>query len=215
MHTQLKNDQTLLFIGDSITDAGRRDRAAPLGDGYVKLFADLLTIREPGKRIRIINRGIGGHKVEDLRSRWADHVLSNRPDWLVVKIGVNDLNHYLCNPKASPDTNSKAFGEIFDQVITITRRELPDVEILIVSPFVASTDGNAESYRARLLAAIPDYILAAQTVAKRHGTRFLDLQAAVSKLLQDLPPDSFSDDAIHPTPAGALFIAEQVYAALG
>lgn len=31
---------TIVFIGDSITDAGRRnDPAHPLGDGYVKLVA--------------------------------------------------------------------------------------------------------------------------------------------------------------------------------
>ena len=32
----------LLFIGDSITDAGRRHAGSPLGNGYVQLVADKL-----------------------------------------------------------------------------------------------------------------------------------------------------------------------------
>jgi len=79
MSTPLKSGQVLLFIGDSITECGRRDRTDPLGLGYVRIFADILSLREPTKRIQIVNRGIGGNKIEDLRSRWADHVLAHRP----------------------------------------------------------------------------------------------------------------------------------------
>ena len=82
MPTPLKDGQTFLFIGDSITDCGRRGPNAPLGDGYVKFFHDLLLIREPDKSVRIINTGIGGNTVEDLRSRWVDDALSYNPDWL-------------------------------------------------------------------------------------------------------------------------------------
>ncbi len=39
---QVQDGQTLLFIGDSITDCGRRGLEAPLGDGYVNLFSDML-----------------------------------------------------------------------------------------------------------------------------------------------------------------------------
>ena len=82
MTTQIRNGQKIVFIGDSITDCGRRDAQRPLGAGYVKLFADLMIIREPAKRITIINKGIGGDNVLGLRNRWTDDVLRNRPDWL-------------------------------------------------------------------------------------------------------------------------------------
>jgi hypothetical protein len=38
----VQDGQTVVFIGDSITDCGRRDVAAPLGNGYVKFIADLI-----------------------------------------------------------------------------------------------------------------------------------------------------------------------------
>ena len=60
MATKIKNGQTILFIGDSITDCGRRKDHKTLGVGYVKLFADLLSVREPEKDIRIVNKGIDG-----------------------------------------------------------------------------------------------------------------------------------------------------------
>jgi len=43
----LQDGQTVVFIGDSITDCGRRDVAAPLGNGYVRFIAELITIRYP------------------------------------------------------------------------------------------------------------------------------------------------------------------------
>jgi len=46
MPTPLLDGQTFLFIGDSITDCGRRGVNKPLGDGYVKFFHDLLLIRD-------------------------------------------------------------------------------------------------------------------------------------------------------------------------
>ncbi len=92
MTTQIKNGQKIVFIGDSITDCGRRAAQRPLGAGYVKMFADLMIIRESAKRVAIINKGIGGDNVLGLRNRWTDDVLRNRPDWLSIKIGINDLH---------------------------------------------------------------------------------------------------------------------------
>lgn len=214
MPTALHPHQTLLFIGDSITDCGRNQSDVPLGVGYVRMVSDLLTIREPAKRIRIINRGIGGHTVDDLRSRWSDHVLDHRPDWLVVKIGINDLNRWLCAAETSPKQSPEQFAAIYDQIVALTRATLPETKILLVSPFFASRDTTPDSYRARVLDTIPGYVEAARSTALRQDCRFLDLHAAVGELLKELPPDVFAEDAIHPGPAGALFIAEQIYTAL-
>ncbi len=212
--TALKPRQTLLFIGDSITDCGRNQTDVPLGTGFVRMFSDLLTIREPAKRIRILNRGIGGHTVDDLRSRWSDHVLAHRPDWLVVKIGINDINRWLCAPETNSKQSLEQFTAIHGQIIALTRAALPETNILLVSPFYASRDTTPDSYRARVLATIPGYIEAVRATARNHGCRFLDLHAAVTNLLHDLPPDVFAEDAVHPGPSGALFIAEQIYGAL-
>ncbi len=87
-----QHGQKVLFIGDSITDCGRRAEHAPFGAGYVKLAIDLITARYPDRHITYLNEGIGGNTVEDLHARWHDDVLVHQPHWLSVKIGINDLH---------------------------------------------------------------------------------------------------------------------------
>src|ERR1043166_659812 len=113
----VKNGQTLLFVGDSITDCGRRDAAFPLGNGYVKMAADLITARYPERRIKFINEGIGGNTVEDLRNRWHDDVLRHKPDWLTIKIEINDLHRTLNKNgvQVPPDRFETLYREILDR----------------------------------------------------------------------------------------------------
>ena len=53
---RIKHEQKLLFIGDSITDCGRRGRDAPLGCGYVKMFSDMLIGRHSNRAVTVINK---------------------------------------------------------------------------------------------------------------------------------------------------------------
>ncbi len=46
-----QNGQTVPFIGDSITDCGRRGEHAPYGNGYVKLAIDLITAKYPERNL--------------------------------------------------------------------------------------------------------------------------------------------------------------------
>ena len=56
----------VLFIGDSITDCGRRNEHAPLGHGYVRKITELITAKYPERDITYVNKGIGGDIVEGL-----------------------------------------------------------------------------------------------------------------------------------------------------
>ncbi|TSJ78520.1 SGNH/GDSL hydrolase family protein [Rariglobus hedericola] len=213
MKTVLENGQKIIFIGDSITDAGRQQEAPPLGRGYVRLFADLLTIREPDKTITVVNRGIGGNTTDDLRSRWDEDVLQQRPDWLCVKIGINDLNRHLTDPKYA-FLDLAAYRDIYDQVLTLTRAHLPACHILLISPFYMSRDQTPHSYRAKILGQLPAYIEVVEELSRKHATRFLNLHAVFQSHLRHRHTDSFGTEPVHPHATGALLIAEEVYRAL-
>ena len=91
---RLKSGDTLLFIGDSITDCGRGypvGEGAELGCGYVSAFRQVLLANYPRLKVRILNTGIGGNQVTDLAARWQTDVMDLEPDWLAVMIGVNDV----------------------------------------------------------------------------------------------------------------------------
>src|SRR5437868_2305896 len=81
---------TILFQGDSITDAGRkRDAAGPnvllgLGDRYAWLTAAELLIDKPDGKLKIYNRGVSGNKVYQLAERWQTDCLDLRPNVLSV-----------------------------------------------------------------------------------------------------------------------------------
>lgn len=85
-----QSNQTVLFIGDSITDCGRRQNQEGLGHGYVRKITELITARYPDRDISYINRGIGEDIVEGLENRWIADVITPQPDWLSIKIGVNN-----------------------------------------------------------------------------------------------------------------------------
>ena len=58
--------KTILFPGDSITDAGRsRDNNANIGIGYPTLLAGELGLAHPNQ-YNIYNRGISGNRIVDL-----------------------------------------------------------------------------------------------------------------------------------------------------
>ena len=51
----------------------------------------LLLARYPELGLEVVNRGIGGNTVRDLARRWDEDVIAEQPDWLSVKIGINDV----------------------------------------------------------------------------------------------------------------------------
>ncbi|HEU5316981.1 MAG TPA: NUDIX domain-containing protein, partial [Chloroflexota bacterium] len=99
-------DQKILFIGDSITDCGRRGGAdstgphVPYGNGYVHLARAFLLARHGEQGLEIVNRGISGNTVRDLDRRWEQDVIAEQPDWLSVKIGINDVWRLIANRRA-------------------------------------------------------------------------------------------------------------------
>jgi lysophospholipase L1-like esterase len=82
---KLKQGQTIVFLGDSITQAG----AQP--EGYLSLFKLFCGVN--GYEVRVINAGISGHKSNDMLARLDKDVLAHRPDWVSISCGVNDVWH--------------------------------------------------------------------------------------------------------------------------
>ena len=85
--------KTILFQGDSITDAGRdRDDFYDLGKGYPVLVAGRLGLDAPGE-FRFLNRGVSGDRIVDVYARMKRDILNLKPDVLTLLVGVNDVWH--------------------------------------------------------------------------------------------------------------------------
>jgi acyl-CoA thioesterase-1 len=86
----MRTSRTVLFMGDSITDADR-NRTGPrsLGDGYVRQIADRIR-QSYGDKWVVLNRGISGDRSDDIARRWESDCLAEHPDAVSLLVGVND-----------------------------------------------------------------------------------------------------------------------------
>lgn len=206
---KLADGQTILFIGDSITDCGRRDVARPLGDGYVKLFSEIVAARMPQLSLDIINRGIGGNKVDDLRDRWEDDVMREEFDWLSVKIGINDIHRHLTE---GGDWSIAEFANDYDAILSEGAGKTSN--IILIDPFYLSNDTTG-SFRTDVLKLLGEYLGIIRELASKYDALHLRAQAMFQKILESRVPDEFCPEPVHPYRSGHLAIALELYKLLG
>jgi lysophospholipase L1-like esterase len=213
MALQIKRGQTLVFTGDSITDAGRRNAAPPLGQGYVQMTVDLLAARAPAMGAKVINTGVGGDTVRDLHARWDRDVIEHQPDWLTVLVGVNDAWCWLVGREGKA-VEAREYEAIYDRLLQdVTKRT--QAKLVLMDPFMASSDEALPADRAKMIEALPAYRAAVGRLARKHRAIHVPLQKRFDSQLQHRAADSLAPDAVHPTPAGQAVIAHAWLRAVG
>lgn len=205
---------TILFQGDSITDAGRNranyyaNDAYGMGLGYVHQIVTTLLGKHPTKNLKCYNRGISGHKVFQLANRWEEDCLQLQPDILSILIGVNDFWHTLShNYQGTVEVYEKDFRALLDR----TKKALPNVKLIVAEPFVLRGTAIVEE---KWYPAFAAYQKAAKSVANDYGAAFIPLQAVFDKALEIAPVSYWCPDGVHPSLAGAHLMAEAWLAAL-
>lgn len=118
-----QSGEKVLFIGDSITDCGRRNENTPLGQGYVLKITELITAKYPERQIEYVNMGIGGDIVEGLENRWDTDVIAEKPDWVSVKIGINNASRQL-NQEVANEDYLPEWEESYRRILTRVQNEL-------------------------------------------------------------------------------------------
>ena len=195
--------QNLLFIGDSITDAGRAQPVGSgggLGAGYVSLVNALLTATYPELRIRVLNTGTSGHTVRDLAARWKRDVIDLKPDWLSIMIGINDVWRQFDCPLEShihvlPDEYEKTLKALVDKT---------QVKGLVMMTPYYIEDNTRDDMRARM----DEYSAIVSRIAKQTGAILVDTQAAFNTALKHLPSEMFAWDRVHPGTPGHMVLAK-------
>lgn len=203
----LQDGQTVVFIGDSITDCGRRDAQVPFGSGYVKVAIDLITARYPERRLRYCNEGISGNTVQDLRGRWEQDVIAHQPDWLFVKIGINDLHRTLDQtPQAVPP---ERFEPLYRECLEAARRDT-HARLVLVDPFYISTEADPATREGQVLARLPAYLDAVHRLAAEFGALNVRTHEAFQRQLRYRPAAGFCPEPVHPFLSGHVVIAHEM-----
>ena len=207
----LKKDMTILFQGDSITDAGRSyDLEGPdLGQGYPYFVATELTAKYPEMGLRFYNRGISGNRVNDLLERWDRDCIALKPDLVSIMIGINNTwRRYDSNDP----TSTEDFYDQYKELLTRTRKELPDAEILIIEPYLVHLDEDDPSswrYRNNWREDIDPKIHAVRKLAREFDTTFMPLDSLLYAASTHVDPSTWTEDGVHPNAFGAAFIAQE------
>jgi len=196
----------LLFIGDSITDAGRSPSGEglfdALGKGYVAQVDGFLSAVYPERKIRIINKGSSGNTVRDLSHRWQTDVLDYDPSWLSVMIGINDVWRQFDSPlDPSAGVPPEEYEGKLNDLLSQTRSKLDG--LVLMSPFMIEVLGN-DLMRARM----DSYGAIVRRLAQKHHAIFVDVQAAFDKILVHIHSSNLAWDRIHPNQTGTAVIAK-------
>jgi len=195
----------LVFIGDSITDAGRARPVGEgrdgLGNGYVAQVAALLTAVYPDWAIRVVNVGVSGNTVRDLRARWQTDVLALEPDWLAIMIGINDVWRQFDQPLLHEiHVHQEEYEATLRELVTRTRPLVRGMALM--TPFYLEPHRD-DAMRAQM----DRYGAVVRAVAAGADAVLVDTQAAFDAVLRHLYPAALAWDRVHPTPAGHMVLA--------
>lgn len=207
--TLIEDRATVLFQGDSITDAGRgRDDDANLGWGYANHIAAWFSAMYPGKGVRFINRGISGNRVKDLDARWKEDCLDLRPTWLSILIGINDVwRRYDSNDP----TSTEVYEQGYRRILTRVSEDSNSPRLIILEPFVLPTPPDRMSWREDL----DPKIQVARSLAREFGAIYIPLDGIFATASIAQPPAFWAGDGVHPTQAGHALIAQKWLEAVG
>lgn len=199
--------KTILFQGDSITDANRVRECEEhhTGHGYPTLASARITYQCPGK-YRIINKGVGGDRVVDLLKRINRETINLKPDYMSILIGVNDV---WAGIRFQDGTPADVYEEVYDLLIREIKRELPDIKIAILGPFVLHSPSNDEYYT-EFREGVEQRAAAAKRVAGKHGLTYIPLQEKFDEAAKASGNTlDWAADGVHPTSAGHEIIARE------
>ncbi|MFI0901357.1 SGNH/GDSL hydrolase family protein [Streptomyces sp. NPDC020983] len=198
MSVKLGNCVRVLFQGDSITDAGRdRGDDSSLGNGYVSLVAEKLTAANPARRV--LNRGIAGNRVADLRARWQQDTLDAGPDLLSVMVGINDTwRRYDEGAVTTAEEYERDYRAILGQARDAGAR------LVLVEPFLVPLDANQWAWREDL----DPRIHAVRRLAAEFDAALLAADGLLNQAAREAgDPAAIARDGVHLTPAGHACLA--------
>ena len=125
----------IIFLGDSITDAGRKTSPNELGFGYVNIFSERL--KAQSQNWNILNRGVEGYVVQNVAETLHRECISLKPDYISILVGVNDIG-LIANSSASEqdklymlEDSIRAYHEMLFDLSRETQ-----AKVIILEPFI-------------------------------------------------------------------------------
>jgi acyl-CoA thioesterase I len=194
----LEYGQKIVFLGDSITQAG---------DGYVRAVQSIIGALTPDMKLEYVNAGIGGNKVTDMLERIGEHVIALDPDWITISVGINDVWH------GHAGVPIGEFCPKYDELIKRLSKQTVAKLVLFTTTVIGEELDNEANGR---LVEHNDHIRA---VAAKRGHLLVDMNeafhAAIARWRTIGTDLGFTTDGVHTNPTGAYLMAHTLAKAWG
>ena len=204
--SQFKKNDRVVFLGNSITEAGYYPT-------YIWLY---YMTRFPDMPLTVLGAGVGGDRAEEMFKRLDGDVFSKKPTVLITTFGMNDTGYFEYNQPGAKEFADKRVSESFNWYKKIEDRykKLTNTKIVLMgsSPYdeTAIIENNIpfrEKNKAMLR--IVDF---QQKSAVENGWEFFDLNAPITEINKRIQKSSpsftlFGGDRIHPDNAGHMVMA--------
>jgi acyl-CoA thioesterase-1 len=186
--------QRYLFIGDSVTDCDCLETPDGLGNGYVRLIN--FGLAAGAQRVTVLNRGVSGNRVSDLRARWKEDCLELQPSLVSILVGINDTwRRY--------DSGDPVDVQSFERDYRSLLEPLEGVKLVLVEPFLLPISDEQGEWREDLDPKIE--IVAA--LADEFGATLVRADLFLNAYADDLGVEALAPDGVHPTPRGHELLA--------
>lgn len=195
------NQRRIIFIGDSITEWGRFEDEANMGENYVRMIRDYFAVHTPDQFPDIINQGIGGNRITDLAVRWQDDVIAHNPDLVSISIGVNDVWRQVDGSDIE-QVYPEQYEELLRHLIEQTQSETK-AEIILMEPTIIAEDVQSEGNQ-KLVA----YVEAVNRVGAEYQLTVVPTHQAFINYLNSNRPLPLTIDGVHMSSTGNALMAK-------
>lgn len=229
----LNRNDTVLFIGDSITDGGRgktMDLNHIMGHGFAEFICARLGADNYKNMPKFVNKGISGDSSLQIYARWGRDVIQYKPSIINLLCGVNDSSNLA---KDLPiEMIVENYLKTIESILTDTFQLLPKVKFVLCEPFYADVKFTEAPYKyiphlyseayfkfanierdekrierqGKVTALIQKSLPA---LAKKYGVIYVSFQKVFDNAAKDTHISYFIWDNIHPTFIGHRLMADR------
>lgn len=170
----LKADDTIAFMGDSITQAGARK------NGYITLV--MAALKNEGLNLSHVPAGISGNKSNDMLRRLEKDVLSKKPQWMTLSCGVNDVWHFKLQlgKRKFKGISLEDYKKNITQIID--KAQAANIKIMILTSTMIGEDQSKE-----LNQNLIPYNNFLRAIVKEKGCLLADLSQDMQEVLKKIP----------------------------
>lgn len=195
----------IVFLGDSITDADRKESPNQLGYGYVNIFSEQLN--KQNQKLNIINKGVDGQFTEQIAQSLHPECIFLHPDYVSILVGINDIGLLVASDVSEQEKLYMLEDSIraYHEMLFDLSRETT-AKIITLEPFIFPKDGAFEEWilwQKKMSKNI-------RKLARNYGASFVPLQEPLEQKIEELGYDAITTDGMHLTSTGHEILAALV-----